>query len=264
VIKACTYIKSGSDNMNSIRNFIGVSSRSFYKNVKSQRDEGELVASTNYAHKKRKTITHTLLRQLQIQCVKDFCHSDESSTIDSNSKRLVAVKNGNRVEQHVGRVWLVSTIDEQYALFCESDTMQTYLQLHPNFKAPSCSYFYDLRCSCVANPTMQSCVDIWVSSAQQYMRAISKYIRTNKAMRDALTSTSWVPLLSGHVDEFIDSICCGKVLHPDLVCGVGLAKRIPSFIPWHCLQGDCLNCGIEKVHKISENICLMQNKTIMD
>ena len=50
VIEACTYIKSGSDNMNSIRNFIGVSSRSFYENVKSQRNEGELVTSTNYEH----------------------------------------------------------------------------------------------------------------------------------------------------------------------------------------------------------------------
>ena len=263
VLQACTYMQSDSVNLNTIRNFMGVSTASFYKNVNSQRNEGELVKPTNYQHKKRKTITRTLLRQLQIQSVKEFCHSDESSTIDSNSKRLVEVKSDDKVEKHVGRVWIVSTIDEQHALFLESETVQTYLQLHPTYKPPSRSYFYDLRCPCLALPTIQSCINIWISSAQQYMRAISKYIRTNKTIKDALTSTSWVRLLTGHVDEFIDSVCCQKVPHPELVCGVGLSKRIPSFIPWSCLHGDCANCGIEKVHKISENKCLMKNKTII-
>ena len=122
--------------------------------MKSQRNEGELVTSIIYEHTKRKTITHTLLRKLQIQCVKDFFCSHESSNIDSNSIRLVAVKNENIVERRVRRVWIFSTIDEQYALVYKSDTMQTYLQLYPNFKIPSCSYFYDLCCSYADNPTM--------------------------------------------------------------------------------------------------------------
>ena len=83
---------------------MGISTGSFYKNVNSQRNEDELVISTKYQHKKRKTVELTLLRQLQIKSVKDFCHSDESSTIDSNSKRLVNMKCCDKVEQNVGRV----------------------------------------------------------------------------------------------------------------------------------------------------------------
>ena len=41
------------------------------------------------------------------------------------------------VEPHVGRVWLVSTLKEQFNLFVESDAHQKYLTLYKSFKIPS-------------------------------------------------------------------------------------------------------------------------------
>ena len=137
----------------------------------------------------------------------DFCHSDESSSIDSNSKRVLEIDRNGTIEKHVRRVWAASTIDEQYALFCQSDTVLEYTAVHTKCKIPSRSLFYSRCCPCVANPAMQSCVDIYMSAVIQYIRSIYKFIRTNKEVCDSLTATPWVKLLSGHVEEFIDSIC---------------------------------------------------------
>ena len=96
------------------------------------------------------------------------------------------------------------------------------------------------------------------------MRAISKFIRTHKEIRDTLTEAPWVRLLSGHVEEFIDSICCAKVSHPSLACGVGLSYRVPSFHKWICINGTCNQCGIDVKHKISECDILMNNEQVID
>ena len=77
------------------------------------------------------------------------------------------------IDKRVGRVWDVSTIDEQNALFCQSDTVLEYTAVHTEYEIPSRSFFYLRRCPCVANHTIQSCVDIYMSSAIQYMREIS-------------------------------------------------------------------------------------------
>ena len=66
-----------------------------------------------------------------------ICHSVKSSTIDSNSKRLVEVIKDGNIERHVGRVWAVRIIDEQYTLFRESDTVDDILPLNSEFKIPS-------------------------------------------------------------------------------------------------------------------------------
>ena len=50
VLQACTYMQCDSVNLNTIRNFMGVSTASFYTNENCQRNEGELVKSTNYQH----------------------------------------------------------------------------------------------------------------------------------------------------------------------------------------------------------------------
>ena len=129
---------------------------------------------TTYKHAKQKKRKQTALSQQQEQCVITFCHSDESSRIDSNSKRIVEVTIDGKTEKHVGRVWAVRTIDEQYTLFCESDTVADHLALNSDFKIPSRSYFYYHRCPCVALATMQSCVDIKMSSCAHYLRSIGK------------------------------------------------------------------------------------------
>ena len=96
------------------------------------------------------------------------------------------------------------------------------------------------------------------------MRAIGQYIRQNKNIRDRLLSQTWVNLLSGHTEDFVLSSCCAKVPHPDLVCGIGLSRRIPSFHRWDCIHGKCDKCGIEKIHKISDNTILTENDTEID
>ena len=136
-----------------------------------------------------------------------------------------------KIERHVGRVWSVHTIDEQFTLFCESDTVVDHLDFNSDFKIPSRRYFHSHQCPYVSLPKMQSCVDIKMSSCAHYMRAVGKYIRQNKNIREELTSQTWVQLLSGHAEYFVQNICCDKVPHPVLVYGIGLAQRIPSFHP---------------------------------
>ena len=52
------------------------------------------------------------------KCVLEFCHSNKASWIDSNSYQIfdVVLPNGN-TEKHVGKLWSVLTVDEQYTLF---------------------------------------------------------------------------------------------------------------------------------------------------
>ena len=166
-----------------------------------------------------------------------------------------------KIEKHVGRVWAVQTIDEQYTLFCKSGTVAEYLALNDDFKIPSRTYFCLHRCPCVALPTIQSCVDIKMSSCAHYMRAIGKYIRQNKSIRDKLTSQTWVPLLSGHAEDFVHNICCNKLPHPNLACSISLAQCIPSLHWWDCLHGKCVDCEIKKKHKISDNTILTDDDT---
>lgn len=120
-----------------------------------------------------------------------FYHSDESSSIDSNSRRIVEIKNGDTIEKHVGHVWNVLTVDEKYLMYCESEVAENFItQYGYQFRSASRSFFYSCYCKCLINPSMQSCVNIITSSIQHYMRAISKYMRTHKEIRDKLTDTT--------------------------------------------------------------------------
>ena len=118
---------------------LGFSTGTFYRDIQEQSNGLDM---TTYKHIEPTKRKQTALSQKQEQCVLTFCHSDESSNIDSNSKRLVDVIRDGKIERHVGRVWAVRTIDEQYTLFCSSDTAADALALHSDFKIPSRSYFY--------------------------------------------------------------------------------------------------------------------------
>ena len=237
LIQACSFSSNNLDDLNKIRECIGVTRATFYKSVNLQEDNVNDIV--RYEHVKRKNRQGNLLTLKQEQSVIDFCHSDESSSIDSNSKRFLGIDRNGTIEKRVGRVWAVSTMNEQYTLFFQSDTVLEYTAVNTEYEIPSRSFFYSRRCPCVANPTMQPCVDIYISAAIQYTRAISKFIRTNKEICNTLTKALWVQLLSGHVKECIDSICCAKVSHPSLACGVGLLYRVPSFHKWVCINGSC-------------------------
>ena len=112
---------------------------------KVQRNEDTL----GYLHMKQKEY-ETKQVPKHLQCISEFCHSDESSVIDSNSRKIVTVKG----EKHVGRVWVVPTVREQYRLFQNSETVEKYKNLDTNFTIPSASFFYHNRYPCVSRPVM--------------------------------------------------------------------------------------------------------------
>ena len=188
----------------------------------------------------------------------DFCHAEEASSIDSNSRRIVRVKRGEEYEKHVGRVWRVPTIQEQYKLFLQSETVAKYSTLFPDFIPPKKTRFYELCCPCVGRQSRQSCVDLRTSGMQQYMRAISKFLRNNKEMKDALTvvDKNWTSLLGGYVEDFIDAAQCDLVAHECLAVGVGSTRRVPKFAKWECAEGKCPTCK----EKLKINECEVLNK----
>ena len=67
----------------------------------------------------------------------EFFHSDESSSIDSNSRKIIIVTG----KQHIGRVWSVKTLNEQYSLFKQSEVIERYIDRYPDFVIPSRSTF---------------------------------------------------------------------------------------------------------------------------
>lgn len=86
-------------------------------------------------------------------------------------------------EKHDGRVWLVKTLKEQYEMFIQSETIESFKLQHPRFVPPSQSFFWKNRCPCVSSPVMQSCVDIHSSAVIHYMRCLSKVIRNKKQIK---------------------------------------------------------------------------------
>jgi len=193
------------------------------------------LASTEIIARPITTHEKSIATKLKEECMLAFCHSDESSTIDSNSRRIIDVIVDGVNEKHVGRVWNVFTLNEKYELFLQSETVEECMNRHPSFSPPSRSLFHKSVCKCVRNPTSQSCVDI-IASAQVH----------------------------GFCEEFIDETCCPKVPHPNLKCGYGSTAFIPKFTKWKCANGECNACGIENKLRISECTILTQNTTIVE
>ena len=219
---------------------------------KVQRNEDTL----GYLHMKQKEY-ETKQGPKHLQCISEFCHSDESSVIDSNSRKIVTVKG----EKHVGRVWVVPTVREQYRLFQNSDTVEKYKKLDTHFTIPSESFFYHNRCPCVSRPVMQSCVDLRTSQLQHYMRAIGKYIRAHPLVSEkikqcnceqhSLTTKHWQNYVGGTCEDFIESTCCAKMSHPHLAVGVGSTCKVPKLLNRSCVLNECHNCGVEKKLMVS-------------
>ena len=109
---------------------------------------------------------------LQRQCVQDFFHSNDSSSINSNSRKIYTI-NG---EKHVGRVWLAKIINEKYQIFIVSEVLDVIKNQEPQFPVPSKFFFYHNRCRYVSSPVLQSCVEIPMNRRIHYMRAIDKFI----------------------------------------------------------------------------------------
>ena len=99
VLTACTFGLPNEVKKDAVREVIGVSKRSFYKRLKTLPPS---ICSQTYIPPKRK-VRVTKTGPLQKEGIAEFCHSDESSSIDSNSRKVIIVTG----EQHVGRVWSV-------------------------------------------------------------------------------------------------------------------------------------------------------------
>lgn len=115
ILTACIGAKE--KNMEAIRQRLGASKSAFY-NIEAENTKQQLYM---YKERKPREGRFTLLHK---RCIRDFCHSDTGSRNDSNCKTVVKVpslENNSIVEKHAGRVWEVATLDEQYALFQQSD-----------------------------------------------------------------------------------------------------------------------------------------------
>ena len=268
MMSACTAFLPPEVKKEDVRQALGVSSRMFYDTLKHNKSTN--VAS--YSHKETKA-TDSPLANLQRSSVKDFCHHDEGSAIDSNSTRkAVEVDDG---EKHVPRAWLAKTCDEQYALFKQSATVEQYKATHENYKVPSRSFFLENRCPCVGLPTMQSCVNLRVSSLMHYARALAKFIRNNKDVKEALEKCDceqhqlpkeqqWQTYLNGRVERMVEATCCQKVQQPLLKQGAGTYEKTPALIPWECANSTCSSCGVEKKFKISKCKILNEQMAVVD
>ena len=95
VIKACTYNVDNHQNLNFIRKLLGLSTGTFYKSIGSETEDTTYPAS--YCHIKRHKCEANSTYILQKKSILRFYHSDDSSTIDSNSKRIVETKMGDVV-----------------------------------------------------------------------------------------------------------------------------------------------------------------------
>ena len=118
ILQACVYTTASKNESRRVIRAIGMSER-------TMKAGGELEGVPKNASMfaiKTIQVRKSYQTELKRESVLDFCHSDCSSTIDSNSRKIVTINK----EQHPGRVWLVKTLDEQYNLFKKSDVVKEY------------------------------------------------------------------------------------------------------------------------------------------
>ena len=242
LLQAYTHDLKADTSLSGLREKLGFGKEFFYKNIKS------VELTNSFKHKQQKTKDKAQFTELRIKSILDFCHCVDSSHLDSNAKEPLIIKNkeGKIIRKCARRVWHVSTIKEQYSMYLESETVDRFKRTHPEFIPAKMTMFYENRCPCVLQPSMQSCVDIIRSTNMHYMRAISKFIRNNRIIKEELTQAPWVDDLNDNPENFIDKLSCPKVPHPELVCGIGNGAKIPSFVSWKCAKGECAECAISK------------------
>ena len=54
----------------------------------------------------------------------------------------------------MGRVWLVSIVRKQYALFKKSEDIDKFKTIIPDFVTPSFTFFFKRQFKCVSKPEM--------------------------------------------------------------------------------------------------------------
>ena len=130
------------------------------------------------------------------------------------------------------------------------------------YKIPSLSSFTRHKCPCCSRLQLQSCADIHMSKAMHYMRALAKYIHRNNKTKEGLASCTcpmhtiakhnYTTYLNKKVKDLVEKTCCPVCPQPTLAYGIGSIKKIPKLIPWKCVSGTCINCGIDCNLKMME------------
>jgi hypothetical protein len=248
----------------------------------------EMIASqASFSPKERKTRADSY-REEAACCVSDFCHSEESSRLDTESYRCIKIKNPitNSSEPHPLRVWNEVTLEARYASFAHSDVYKQW-QLDNGNKTICLTSFRLHVCPCVRDPTSESCVDLIYSQCQEYMMSIRNALkyrpsiknsveicecamhtaaRERRAIMDLILDANdetniqtednvllWEDLLGGRTADMIGATCCKAIAHSTLACqeiGNGVA---PILIPWKCTHTTtCADCGVETKLRIAE------------
>ena len=115
ILTACTYYGSRNKiELEMIREALAVCTNSFYHKTITRTNKTDAYKPVGPSHRQTKWAI------LQRRCVRDFCHSDDRSSIDSNSRKIITINE----RPHVGHVWLAKTIDEQCQMFLVSDVLE--------------------------------------------------------------------------------------------------------------------------------------------
>jgi hypothetical protein len=145
----------------------------------------EMIASqASFSPKERKTRADSY-REEAACCVSDFCHSEESSRLDTESYRCIKIKNPitNSSEPHPLRVWNEVTLEARYASFAHSDVYKQW-QLDNDNKTICLTSFRSHVCPCVRDPTSESCVDLIYSQCQEYMMSIRNALKYRPSIKN--------------------------------------------------------------------------------
>ena len=212
--------------------------------------------------------------------VEMYSHNDNNGhRPDSNGGDPVEI-NG---EKHPIRIWEdMTTWDEKYEDFKASEEYKQFKELNPD-QTIGKTNFRKFVCPCLKDPKLESCVDLILTQVEECARAIDRALKEDREFKRKLdTCTCYlhrtfqynklfknVSTLSSHcsfvpieelvrgktVRGIIKNTCCPAVPDEDLACGHEASKRVPSFIPWSCINDAKLCQGCLKKQPMRHDIC---------
>jgi hypothetical protein len=245
-----------------VANRLGVARQTLLKRQKGAVRMLESTSMTSYKHPVRKQRSDCIRDDATV-AVLLFCHSEESSNLDTNSFKFISVLNTltGVKDIHPLRVWHHLTVEEQLDTFHQSRAYSKFQEKNPG-RTIGKDIFRDSICNCVKLPGSESCVDIYLSSVKYYMKALNI-----KAVQDILdscecdahtqlrnyntqeeqtinqnaTTVVWDSYLSGRPEDMIQGTCCKAEEQPSLCLEIGQGKP-PKMIPWKCTHGLPVAC----------------------
>ena len=119
VLTACLFTQS--TGLDKIQQRLSINKATFYKFMSNNDNKCNIQSNNLQLPKHNKYIVKTL--KLQVKVIDLFCHSEESSSIDSNACKVIMVTPDS---PHPQRVWRVKTGKEQYDLFKQSDIVDEF------------------------------------------------------------------------------------------------------------------------------------------